>query len=76
MAAGTTPAPLSVTADTVADAVVRAYRRGKGRGVDSVGASADVLRYASAATRHLAETAQVTATRFVVVGIGRTGGRV
>ena len=30
MAAGTTPAPLSVTADTVADAVVRAYRRGKG----------------------------------------------
>ncbi|MFZ2239983.1 MAG: SDR family NAD(P)-dependent oxidoreductase [Gordonia amarae] len=30
MAAGTTPAPLSVTANTVADAVVRAYRRGKG----------------------------------------------
>ncbi|MCS3879055.1 SDR family NAD(P)-dependent oxidoreductase [Gordonia amarae] len=30
MAAGTKPAPLSVTADTVADAVVRAYRRGRG----------------------------------------------
>lgn len=30
MAAGTKPAPLSVTADAVADAVVRAYRRGRG----------------------------------------------
>lgn len=30
MAAGTKPAPLSVTADAVADTVVRAYRRGKG----------------------------------------------
>jgi short-subunit dehydrogenase len=30
MAAGTKPAPLSVTADAVADSVVRAYRRGRG----------------------------------------------
>lgn len=30
MAAGTPPAPMSVTADQVADAVVRAYRKGRG----------------------------------------------
>ena len=30
MAAGTTPAPMSVTADQVADAVARAYRKGRG----------------------------------------------
>ncbi|MFT4042014.1 MAG: SDR family NAD(P)-dependent oxidoreductase [Gordonia sp. (in: high G+C Gram-positive bacteria)] len=30
MAAGTSPAPMSVTADDVADAVVRAYHRGRG----------------------------------------------
>ncbi|GAA4749425.1 SDR family NAD(P)-dependent oxidoreductase [Gordonia alkaliphila] len=30
MAAGTTPAPMSVTADQVADAVVKAYRKGRG----------------------------------------------
>ena len=72
MASGVKPAPMSKTADQVADAVVRADRRGK-TVVGAVGTGAGDAQVPIAAARIWAPDAAMTGERFVVVGIGADG---